>query len=1157
MTETEVERLVVRLIGDSSSFKKAFDDAAKATEEFKQATSELTKTEKLLEQQQQKIAQIMEQSKTSAQKYAEQIKELDALLNATTTAEERHAVSLRRSQVAQEAANAASGKSQQQYKDIGSSLATAGTAIATVGAIITGSLVMLGKSAVDQAKEFEQTMISFEAMLGSQVKAKTLLTELTKFSAETPFTMPTLLSATKMLLQFQVPARDVMGILKSIGDVTGGSDAGKVQAMAYAFSQMSAAGRLMGQDLMQMINAGFNPLTEMSKTTGKSLAVLREEMSEGKITADMVKAAFASASERLDLMGKQAVTLGGRMSTLDDNIGLFWRSIGEQLLPLVGYVVDAFASWVKRFQDLDPWWKSFIAYAGLAAAILGTFTTVIGGTIAGLGFMITALSNAVIAINGLLLPLGIAITGMGLLIAMLGLGIVVATAVVVVAIVETSAAVQALNAEMETSLKLASRLGHVFDRGTKAIISEADSKTSPQKEEFLQTNFDQATKNVQGTTAALEEMKTQTAALEPSWMSLWQSGRRLWEASQQQVKETEEHLENLKKRAAAVQDELIKMKGTGFIEESIKKSDKELASLAVNLRKLQKEHETMTEWDNPLFYLSDTDEVNAQLEKIKAAKKEIESVTKNKDHLGDLKVEMEFKLSVQAEKTLTDLKKKIKNAGLSEAEIAARDIETLAGTKTGEAKKADMKQATELRAVGEAAKIAERGGAAITTIKEANRVFEEQASLVGKVGFARKRAELEIQIAQGLAMEGAHDNAVMFEQNATRRRQLVEEETQHITDMINKREQGIAMIGKYGVELAKAKAMQEQGVTDPNDPNLKFDAGREQKNINAEFLANYNKELATTVALSGKYGAALEFAKMQQQGLTEGVTLAMVADKMNADTLSKTTVELTKQAEAIEAMGFDAFLIAKGFDKAGQSSATLNAMYKEYEKSKQNSVDGTIKKLHEEASLVGKTGFDAWKQQEKNKGNVYSNEQEASMKQAFDATDATKANEQFLPPVEKYEREMKKIEDMRKAGLSDPAYEQLVKKAQEEMYKAPSGPGARTIDFKSQMTEGLNANSAQAQRMIAITAMQRGYGNTGSIGASRAASVAGRGGRGGGGGGRGGVGGGGAVPVDPLTKVDSEKDSAQNMAASLKELVSLARLQLAKPAVEFMEAGLT
>lgn len=84
--------------------------------------------------------------------------------------------------------------------------------------------------------------------------------------------------------------------IKALGDIAMG-DRNKLNSLTLAFSQMTASGRLMGQDLLQMINAGFNPLSEISRKTGKSIGVLKEEMEKGKISAEMVTQAFYSATQ--------------------------------------------------------------------------------------------------------------------------------------------------------------------------------------------------------------------------------------------------------------------------------------------------------------------------------------------------------------------------------------------------------------------------------------------------------------------------------------------------------------------------------------------------------------------------------------------------------------------------------------------------------------------------------------------------------------------------------------------------------------------------------------------------------------------------------------------------------------------------------------------
>ena len=205
-----------------------------------------------------------------------------------------------------------------------------------LGLASLGSAIMAIRKGFDLASTAEQAQIQFETMLHSGEKATQLMSEIEQFAAATPLQTAGITQAAKTLLQFNVAGENVMPMLKMLGNATGG-DNERFQRMALAFGQMSAAGRLMGQDLMQMVNAGFNPLQQISKTTGKSMAQLHEEMERGQISVQMVADAFTAASAKggqfEGLMEKQSMSLGGLWSTLTDNVQI-------QLKRLTQFVVD-------------------------------------------------------------------------------------------------------------------------------------------------------------------------------------------------------------------------------------------------------------------------------------------------------------------------------------------------------------------------------------------------------------------------------------------------------------------------------------------------------------------------------------------------------------------------------------------------------------------------------------------------------------------------------------------------------------------------------------------------------------------------------------------------------------------------------------------------
>lgn len=211
------------------------------------------------------------------------------------------------------------------------------TALVGVGALnIFTNIAKLGA-------ESEQTKIKFQVLTQSVERGNKLFSELNEFANVTPFSNRDLQKNATTLLSFGISADKVKGTLSSLGDVAGG-DAEKLGSLTLAYSQAQSAGKLMGQDLLQMINAGFNPLQEISRTTGESMASLKEKMSQGGISAEMLTQAFNSATSEggmfYGMMDRMSGTLGGKWSTLVGTLQSHLANLGEKLAPLLIQFVD-------------------------------------------------------------------------------------------------------------------------------------------------------------------------------------------------------------------------------------------------------------------------------------------------------------------------------------------------------------------------------------------------------------------------------------------------------------------------------------------------------------------------------------------------------------------------------------------------------------------------------------------------------------------------------------------------------------------------------------------------------------------------------------------------------------------------------------------------
>lgn len=246
---------------------------------------------------------------------------------------------------------------------LGGSLGSLGTLAS--GAAAGFALLKLkdyGQYALQTAANFEQLAISFRVMTGSAQTGQELTDAIIKLGAETPMTAQQLSKAAQLLLSFGESAENIIPDLQLLGDITGG-EVNRFNMLALAFAQVGANGKLMGQDLLQMVNAGFNPLQIMSKTTGKSMGELRKEMEEGRISFQMVAQAMKDAASEggryFGLMEQQSQSLNGRLSILGDTWEQVGKNIGDFFLPMAKAAVNGLINLGEAVLNLQSKIKAF------------------------------------------------------------------------------------------------------------------------------------------------------------------------------------------------------------------------------------------------------------------------------------------------------------------------------------------------------------------------------------------------------------------------------------------------------------------------------------------------------------------------------------------------------------------------------------------------------------------------------------------------------------------------------------------------------------------------------------------------------------------------------------------------------------------------------
>ena len=181
----------------------------------------------------------------------------------------------------------------------------------------------LAKIGLDYNSQMEQYTTNFTTMLGSQEAAVQKVEELKKFAASTPLSMDDLAKGTQTLLAFGVESENSTGILQQLGDIALG-DADKMQRLSTAFGKATAAGKLSGDTVQQMIDAGWNPLIQISQAAGETMEETQKRMSAGAISVQELQSAMEAVTTGTGQfaggMESASQTTQGLISTLQDNV---------------------------------------------------------------------------------------------------------------------------------------------------------------------------------------------------------------------------------------------------------------------------------------------------------------------------------------------------------------------------------------------------------------------------------------------------------------------------------------------------------------------------------------------------------------------------------------------------------------------------------------------------------------------------------------------------------------------------------------------------------------------------------------------------------------------------------------------------------------------
>jgi tape measure domain-containing protein len=325
-----VESLAAKYGVVTPAMQRAADAANALKQQEKALADQMAYEAQILKQREalmQRGRQLIDQTRTAQEQHSARMAEYNQLLRMGAINQETHDRAVRQSASSLQSATQQGTAFQRMLESGVTQVASMVAGYASLNAVVN-----LLTGSIKKYAEFQSSQVQFAVLTGSSTVSKSLMAEFKMMDQMSPLAMASFEKAGKTLLGYGMSAKQLVPTLKQLSEVSMGND-DRFQSLALAMGQVTANGRLMGQEVLQMVNAGFNPLQQISEDTGISMTELRKRMEEGSISSQMVTEAFKRATseggrfyQMNELMAK---TLQGTFAKTVGAIGEFQRALGS------------------------------------------------------------------------------------------------------------------------------------------------------------------------------------------------------------------------------------------------------------------------------------------------------------------------------------------------------------------------------------------------------------------------------------------------------------------------------------------------------------------------------------------------------------------------------------------------------------------------------------------------------------------------------------------------------------------------------------------------------------------------------------------------------------------------------------------------------------
>jgi tape measure domain-containing protein len=275
---------------------------------------------------------------------------------------------------------------------LGSVAGAAGKTVAAGWTAATAALVGTTASVFKTGVEFntlsQRADAAFTTILGSAEAASAMMADITAFAKTSPFPRQAFITAAQQMAAFGIESQKIIPYLGNIQDAVAAAGGGSQQLseVAFVMAQISSAGKITGQDLLQFGQRGINAADLIGSQMGKTGAEIRDAITKGTLGADQALDALSAGMGAK--FGGAAGLVKETWTGATDRIKGAIRDIGSALAaPFVDPTGGGLAvGWANKFAD------ALRALEGIVKTAMPILQEKFGGALAAVGPMLDKLT---------------------------------------------------------------------------------------------------------------------------------------------------------------------------------------------------------------------------------------------------------------------------------------------------------------------------------------------------------------------------------------------------------------------------------------------------------------------------------------------------------------------------------------------------------------------------------------------------------------------------------------------------------------------------------------------------------------------------------------------------------------------------------------------